>query len=491
MSEPTGMLCVVPSRLGLGEEFTVKIKVLGPIREIPCSGNWNTRKPRLAGPFNLNVSRRIQYVDNCLPEWTGRLLLDGGSALEGPSELVFDGHSQGVFSGDTRPIRCVGGLRWTTPGFHFLKITDPASGVEAWANPVYVSERPPRERIYWGDPHWQTFFSDGIRCPEELYAFARDEGFLDFGAISDHMEAVTDRQWDYFQAVTNDYNEPGRFATLHGQEWTNHNPKVGAPGHRNIYYRGDGGPVLRSNDPDCNTLEKLWKTLDGMKGIEALAIPHHSANRVMGVDWGLGWNPEYEKAVEIYSVWGNSERPGEDGNPLPIAEYNLGGEMAGRHVVDALKLGYRFGFVGGGDIHDGRPGDCLHGDSYPPEGSAVQYPQGITAAAAPELTREHIYDAIKARQTYATTKSRIYLETQVHGEGDRRRLVISAASEHGIREVAVVRNGDDAEKRLPETDPRVVTSQANVGDMAPDEFCYVRVLTEKGDMAWSSPLWGD
>ena len=66
------------------------------------------------------------------------------------------------------------------------------------------------------------------------------EAFLDFGAISDHMEAITDRQWDYFQAVSNDYNEPERFATLIGQEWTNHNP-----GHRNIYYRGNRGPGER------------------------------------------------------------------------------------------------------------------------------------------------------------------------------------------------------------------------------------------------------
>ena len=489
MSEPTGMLCVIPSRLGVGEEFTVKVKALGPIREIPCSGIWNTWKPRLAGPFNRNVDLGIQFVDNCLPEWTGRFLLDGGPALDGPSELVFDGRSQGVFPGDTRPVRCVGGFRWTSPGFHFLKLTDPASGVEAWANPVYVSEGPPRERIYWGDPHWQTFFSDGIRCPEELYAFARDESFLDFGAISDHMEAVTDRQWDYFQAVTNDYNEPGRFATLQGQEWTNHSPKFGAPGHRNIYYRGDGGPVLRSTDPDCNTLEKLWEKLDSLREIHAIAIPHHPANRMMGVDWDQGWNRRYEKAVEIYSVWGSSERPEEDGNPRPILD--LGGEMSGRHVVDALKRGYRFGFVGGGDIHDGRPGDDLHRDSFPPPDHPIHYPQGFTAAAAPALAREHIYDAISTRQTYATTKSRIYLETRVHGEGGGRRLAIRAASEQGIRETVLVRNGDDAEKRQPDTDPRVVTSQANVGDMAPDEFCYVRVLTEKGDMAWSSPFWGD
>ncbi len=342
---PTGMLCVVPSRLGVGERFAVKVKVLGALRTLPPQGRWNTRKPALFGPFNLNVERDLPYLDNCLPAWQGTLRVDGAAALDGPETISFDGEAQGAFPGDTRPIGVFEGFRWTRPGFHFLRLIDTASGIEVWANPVYVTETIPTMRIFWGDPHWQTYFSDGIRCPEELYAFARDEAFLDFGAITDHMEAVTDRQWEYFTAVTNDFNEPGRFSTLVGQEWTN-----SATGHRNIYMRGDVAPLLRSTSPDCNTLKKLWAKLEGL---EAIAIPHHSANVIMGVDWSLGWNPRYETAVEMYSVWGNSERPAEAGNPRPI--HHCGGEMVGRHVRDALACGYHLGFVGGGDIHDGRP----------------------------------------------------------------------------------------------------------------------------------------
>jgi hypothetical protein len=470
---PTGMHCVIPSRLGVGESFPVKARVLGEIRTLEPHGAWNTWKPRLHGPFNLNVQRDIPYQDNCLPEWAGALRVDGGAALAGPERIVFDGERQGAFPGDTRPIGVFAGFRWTKPGMHFLRLIDEASGVEAWANAVHVTEQAPTERIFWGDPHWQTYFSDGIRCPEELYAFARDEAFLDFGAITDHMEAVTDRQWDYFTAVTNDYNENGRFATLVGQEWTNH-----APGHRNIYVRGDACPALRCTDPDCDTLEKLWAKLEGL---DVIAIPHHSANKIMGVDWSLGWNPRYETAVEIYSVWGNSECHAEDGNPRPIR--HCGGEVHGRHVLDALNAGFRFGFVGGGDIHDGRPGDHLRyllmrGETYP---------QGFTAVRAPALTRDAVYDAMRTRRTYAATQRRIYLETSV-ATG---RLSVRAASEDGIAEAAVIRNGEKTTALLPESDPRMVEAAVPLGDMAPDEYCYLRVTTQNGDMAWSSPVWGE
>ena len=119
MTQPTGIFCVIPSRLQTGETFAVKVRVLGPVREIPCAGGWRTWKPGLRGPFNLNVQRRIQYMDNCLPEWSGRIAVER-SGLEGAGYLAFDGMSQGVFPDDRRPIKVFAGFRWTAPGFHFL-----------------------------------------------------------------------------------------------------------------------------------------------------------------------------------------------------------------------------------------------------------------------------------------------------------------------------------------------------------------------------------
>lgn len=472
---PRAALCVIPSTLVVGEEFAVKVKLRGQLRKIPCRAQWATPKPALRGPFNLNVERGIQYLDDTLDAWRGELRI-GGDALNGPERMAFDPQGPGVFPGDTRAIRTVGGFRWTRPGFRFLRLVDPASGAEFWSNPCWVSEQPPAERLYWGDPHWQTFFSDGIRCPEELYAFARDEAFLDFGALSDHVEAVTDRQWEYMVGVTNDCNAPGRFATLVGLEWTSMKC-----GHRNIYYRGASGPVLRSNDPGADTLDKLWQRLDG---IEALAVPHHSANVMMGVDWSLGWNPAREPAVEIYSVWGSSERSAADGNPRPIRTCK--GEMPGRHVLDALKRGYRFGFIGGGDIHDGRPGDDLHSRNFA-SGYGDLWPQGLTAAFLPALTRENVYDAIKFHRTYAASRSRIWLRAEGVDGGALR---VRAASEHGIACAEIVRNGSVAGTLHPEGDARVIDAAAPVPPLAPGEFLYVRVTTATGELAWSSPVWG-
>ena len=43
---------------------------------------------------------------------------------------------------------------------------------------------------------------------------------------------------------------------------------------------------------------------------------------------------------------------------------------------------------------------------------------------------------------------------------------------------------------MPDDDPRIVQAERTITQLGPDEFCYVRVTTRKGNMAWSSPVWG-
>ncbi len=458
------------------------------MREVPSACFRPTHEYRLESQFNLAPSRGIQYLDNALPEWAGTLEVQA-DGLAGPRRLRFTGRNQGAYPGDLRPIKAFGGFRWRRPGPRWIRLTDPASGAAGVSNPVMVTARPPRRRIWWGDPHSQTFFSDGIRCPEELYAFARDEAFLDFFAVSDHAWPLTDRQWDYFVAVANDYDRRGSFATLVGFEWTH-----GSQGHRNVYYRGRGGPLLRSRDPRCNTVPKLWR---GLAGRRAIAVPHHSANTEMGVPWGMfPWNRRYERLVEVHSVWGNSERPAAAGNPMPIR--NHGGEKTGQHVRDALALGFRMGFCGGGDIHDGRPGDELHTLQKTP-GYSRLWPQGLTAVFAPSLSRASIWDAMYARRTYATTKRRTYLAFAVNGRAmgseapaprsRRAELRVEVAAAAPLKEVTIVKDGRNWRSLRPDADPRLVAAAVEDDDAAPGSYYYLRAVTDGLDMAWSSPVW--
>ena len=480
MNNITGFLVVAPSCVGVNEQFSLKIKAL----TTPYHVGWGCYRniPRLVGPFNLSP-RGIAYMDNVPPDWKRRVIIESED-YEGPDEFIFDG-KQGVFSGDGRPIGQIEGLRFTSPGAKFVTIRDAESGISAKSNAIIVTEESPKMRLFWGDLHSQTIFSDGLRCPEELYAFARDEAFLDIFALADHSEFLTDEQWDYFTAVTNHFNHDHHFATLVGLEWTNHKF-----GHRNVYYPGESGPILRCTDPVDGQLERVYQVA---REHGALVIPHHSANVTMGVDWSLGHDPEVERLCEIHSVWGNSERPADAGNPRPIR--TLKGEKQGQHVVDALKHSYRFGLIGGGDIHDGRPGDELHTLQEKPEEYYLLWRQGIMGVWTTALTRQAIFEALWNRRVFATTNVRLYLEfsvcgapmgSQVKATGSRP-IRIRAVSETPIATIEIVRNGEDwCSMQFDRND---IDWEVEDNDIATSAWYYARVTRVDGEMAWSSPVW--
>ena len=101
--------------------------------------------------------------------------------------------------------------------------------------------------------------------------------------------------------------------------------------------------------------------------------------------------------TEIVSVHGSSEAPDA---PAVIHE-----PVAGHFVRDALARGYRLGFVGSGDSHDGHPGAFT---TDPAEG-------GLAAILSEELTREGVLRALRARRVYATNGARIVLRVALGG----------------------------------------------------------------------------
>ncbi len=425
-------------------------------------------------------------MDNVPPVWDGVVRVAMDAACEGPGEISFaDG--MGPYPHDERPIRRVGPYRVSKPGVYYFTFSDPESGATGVSNPVQVTASAPKNRVFWGDIHGHTSFTDGIRSPEEYYYFARDEAFLDFCALTDHAEFIlTPAIWDFFTRVTNDFNAPGKFATLVAQEWTNFQY-----GHHNLYYKSDSAPLFLATDPAHKELETIYKLA---REHGALVVPHHPASAAMGVDWTLGHDPEVERLVEIYSCWGNSERSAVAGNPRPI-HVGLEGEKDGQHVVDALKLGRRYGIIASGDVHDGRPGNAISYAQAEPAAYRYTQPGGLVGIHAPELTRAAVFDALWNRRVFGTTGPRMLIHFQI-GEtpmGSELRgretleAIIEAHTEAPIARVDLVRNGEDFQHWEPAArDARLI---AEIPPPSGEDSYYARITREDGEMGWSSPIW--
>ncbi|MEW6230137.1 MAG: CehA/McbA family metallohydrolase, partial [Bacillota bacterium] len=294
-------------------------------------------------------------------------------------------------------------------------------------------ERPADEfRVFWGDPHGQSELSDGLGHVDQYFNAARVLAKTDFCSLTDHdafPEVRTESEWTLTVVLSNLFNAPGRFATLLGFEWTSNEFKADY-GHRNVYFAGVEGQLLRCADESCDNPGSLYEAL---RKHNAVVIPHHPA-----ADWGMvsaavDWqyhDPALERCVEIVSVHAPFEYYG---NRSPYTK-NVP-QMPGRSAQDALGLGYRLGFMGGSDTHQ-----CENGR----EG-------GLTAVLAGALNRESVFDAIQRRRVYATTGARILLNFTLNGvlmgeeislkAGATVRLAISVTGTDDLRSVEIIKDG--------------------------------------------------
>ncbi len=479
----TGIRVTVPSTVQVNEAFWVGIRMVTVPFYAEWIPIWQRTRATVNGPFNKS-SRGIRYMENVVPVWKEEVTISGGEGYEGPSRFSFK-NGAGPYEADERPVRRLEGFRFTTPGIHYIRVADPVSGIVGVSNPIRVTSDQSEERLFWGNLHCHSIFGDGVRLPEEIYAFARDESFLDVFALTDHTEAITNAQWTYFKEVANDFNQPGRFVTFVGGEWTS--TKFG---HRNFIYRGPDGPIIRSSAPDQDDLEKLYAIA---RSQQALIIANHTASPGHTTKWENGHDPEVERLVEVYSIGGVNEMPASEANT--VASRAKIGEIKGSHVVDALKKGFRLGMIGTGDDHDGRPGDSLHNLQEEPEGYKHLLGPGLMGVWAADLTREAVFDALWNRRVYGTTNNRTLLKFAVNGNpmgseltgSGRLRFHVEAASNGLIRRIDLIADG----KPAAFLEPDQLQAEWRFEEAWPVGFhwYYVRLTLEDDHLAWSSPIW--
>jgi len=255
-------------------------------------------------------------------------------------------------------------------------------------------------KIFWGEIHTHTSFSDGKRTPEEQVVIARTH--LDFWAVTDHAVVITAEQdaagtkpgstmkrvrqyWSRTQRVMAKHNEPGKFVTFLGYEIS-----TTKEGDFNVYYLDDHRPIYTGR---C--MAEIYRQL---RKERAIVIPHHSAYKIgkRGISWKIVEN-DLTPLVEVYSMHGSSES---DNGLFPMTWQSMGPRETGGTVRRALDGGLKMGFIASSDDHKGYPGG---------------YTLGLVAALVKDLTREELWDTFTHRRTYAVTGDRIYLDFGING----------------------------------------------------------------------------
>lgn len=255
--------------------------------------------------------------------------------------------------------------------------------------------------IYFGDLHNHCGITYGFGSLEN--AIARAKSQLDFAAFTGHAmwpdmyakkpetEFVVNFHEVGFQKLKDHWTEIRKtiadantedFVTFQGYE---------------IHSREYGDHHLVSIDNelkliDRNSPEELVRDC----GVEAIAVPHHIGYTpdYRGIDWNK-YQGMLSPIIEVYSKHGCAMREDAD---YPYY-HNMGPRDTRNMVEEGLKRGYRFGFVASTDHHAGFPGS---------------YGDGLAAIVAEEKTRESLWNALKARRTYAVTGDRILCDFKIN-----------------------------------------------------------------------------
>jgi hypothetical protein len=334
-------------------------------------------------PFTALVKAEDLWGNPC-ERFSGAVALSSeGGAIDGlPARVEFK-------AGDVAVAR-LEGLRLADAGREARIVAAvPASPLRAGSN-VIRALAPGQPRAFWGDLHGQTRATVGTGTIEEYFAFGRDVALLDMMCHQANDFQVTEEEWRRLRREIDRYHEDGRCVIFVGYEWSGMTP---GGGDRNVMYRGDVASLHRSSHAevddmadaatDCFPVTRLFDQFAGRDDV--LLIPHIGGRYADIVGFH---DPGLEPVIEIYSDWGRFEWLYED----------------------ALRRGYRVGFVANSDGHKGRPGA-----SHPGASTFGAY-GGLTCVLAEALTRDAVFEAIRARRCYAVTAAqRIHVELTVNG----------------------------------------------------------------------------
>ncbi len=404
------------------------------------------------------------YADNIYfgdTHFHTELSFDAG--LVGTSLNVHDGfrmaRGEKVISNTGLPVQLIRPL-------DFLVITDHSELIGLApaireANPLLLSDP-------WGAWVYERFNS-GAEGRMEAFAniiqLATVEGVNPFGS-----DELTHSIWQSFIKIADQYNQPGVFSAMTGFEWTS-TPRGDNLHRVVVFRDGADktSQTMPFSMFDGDDPEDLWKYLAAYEagtGGSAFAIPHNgnTSNGLMFNDKdfkGKLMDREYAEArirwepiIEVTQIKGDGES-----HPLlspedEFADYenwdvsNLAGTapkedwmLQYEYGRSALKLGlklgdklginpYKFGLTGATDTHTAlatsreenyfgkyqhtEPSPERHNrDVIPSEDPALsiltsqEVASGLTAVWARENTREALFDAMKRKEVYATTGTRI------------------------------------------------------------------------------------
>ncbi len=388
---PENIFAVAPSMVALNESFDLKIAV---------------------------EDRYRNTAENYSGDIIVRASVDGQEAYSRKYRLTTD----------DKGSKIIDGLVADKTGTWQFAITG-EDGLKGISNPMVVNDDDSGLQLFWGDLHGHTKYSDGYGEADQFFNFARYKAMLDFVAITDHdveldaPDFTVAEMYREVRAAISKYDDPKDFLALWAWEWspnriteTSKRPE----GDHNVFFFQKKGYMFPTGNDESNSIDKLYKRLNELPKRTKMTVIPHVGGAIANWEYH---DPKLQTVAEIYSNHGSFEQFGQI----------------------ALDKGYKIGFVGAADSHNGQNG------GYPPGNPPNHFTHGgLTAVYTKELSQKSLHSALENRQVYATTGKRIIIDYSINGNsmgesislGSAPEISVEAIGEQPIWKIDIIRNGE-------------------------------------------------
>lgn len=349
----------------------------------------------------------------------------------------------------------------------FLKLTDHPvlSGKIADYREDLAEEPEDGEyKIFFGDMHSHTSFSDAVSTPESAFAYARDVAKIDFLGITEHSNCLDEafdcdrsRKFRDIKSKADEMTEKDRFVALWGSETTWYNEF----GHMNIYCADFYLNSYEYKFDDPLTYYSVLKKYPYI--ISQWNHPWVCGDRHL--DMFRPYDPELDKVTCTVEM-NDTELSEED----VIHWYSL-----------PLDAGWHVAPVGNQDNHDydwGTRNDIR------------------TAVIAKHLSAGHIYDAMRDRRVYYSGTPGIRVIYRLNGvmqgsfangkNGLRLSVSASVDNPHVFTEILVY---GEHEKIVFRDTPRSRILEYTADLPAGQRYYFVKLVRDDGKYAVTAPVW--
>lgn len=322
-------------------------------------------------------------------------------------------------------------------------------------------------KIFFGNLHSHTGFSDGKGVPESAFDYARNTAQLDFLAITEHsnlydhnLDWDKSRKWKDLHQVAEEKTEDGVFLAIIGSETTWYNEF----GHMNTFNMDF---FIDAYETKYNNISTYYSTVKQYKD----SIQQ----------WNHPWFRKGQRRLDGFEPY---DEELDDVLQLLEIDPNVSKECGGLYYyIMALDKGWHISPVGNQDNHK---------ENWGTQNNLR------TAVLVDQLTKEHLFDAMRHNRVYFTSALHLQVWFQINGAimGSRIKktetLIFDIKALYSIDTCHKIKNleifGENGEI-IYKVDVNQKQWHSQFSLPCNQRYYFVKLYQDDGEFAVTSPIW--